>query len=73
MKLGLFLAVYGQLSIEQALDQAKAAGVEAVEMVPVIRILDGWLDNPSAQCALEGCGCIARSDDKFVLGAWTAR
>ena len=53
MKLGLFLAVYGQLSIEQALDQAKAAGVEAVEIGPGHTDLDGWLDNPSAQARLK--------------------
>ena len=53
MKLGLFLAVYGQLSIDQALDQAKAAGVEAVEIGPGHTDLDGWLDNPSAQSRLK--------------------
>ena len=49
MKLGLFLAVYGQSTFEQALDKAKAAGVDAVELGPVHTDLAGWLDQPAAQ------------------------
>jgi sugar phosphate isomerase/epimerase len=49
MKLGLFLALFGKLSLEQALDKAKAAGVEAVEIGPAHTPLAEWLDNPAAQ------------------------
>jgi len=49
MKLGLFLALFGKLNFAQALDKAKAAGVEAVEIGPAHTRLAEWLDNPAAQ------------------------
>jgi sugar phosphate isomerase/epimerase len=49
VKLGLFLAVYGQSTFEQALDKAKAAGVDTVELGPAHTDLAGWLDKPAAQ------------------------
>ena len=59
MKLGLFLALYGKMNLEQALDKAQAAGVEAVEVGPAHTDLDGWLDNPSAQANVKDM-CAAR-------------
>lgn len=53
MKLGLFLALYGSSTFEQALDKAKAAGVEAVEVGPAHTDLDSWLDKPAAQARVK--------------------
>jgi len=53
MKLGLFLALYGDLTFVQALDKAKAAGVDAVEIGPAHTDLAGWLDQPASQARVK--------------------
>ena len=53
MKLGLFLALYGNSTFEEALDKAHAAGVQAVEVGPAHTDLDGWLDKPDAQARVK--------------------
>jgi sugar phosphate isomerase/epimerase len=53
MKLGLFLALFGKLSLEQALDKAKAAGVQMVEIGVAHIAMDEWLDHPPAQTKIK--------------------
>jgi sugar phosphate isomerase/epimerase len=53
MKLGLFLAIYNEFGLERALDKAKGAGVEAVEIGPSHTNLTALLDKPAAQAEMK--------------------